>query len=261
MYVNNVARGSDQPCSSDCFAHAKIHDSCRVFPWSIIVSCRLANFERTSWSTQRCHKFRGLRDELATATDFDKFLECPEDNYPGVCNGRSLRMIDCRELGDPDCYKNLGIHVGRNPRIMRSTLGSKDYHELHRRLNEDPPFPCCTCVSWTFGKTRVPESVRNAANCPPKSCRHNCWVRAECSRLVSATDSVTEHRKRPRRESRPDSCRKQESEIDEYYDASNTKHGTLSELAERLGNFHESANALADCLQTRDITRKTGQYG
>ena len=105
--------------------------------WSIIVSCRLANFERTSWSTQRCHKFRRLRDELATATDYDKFLECPEDNYPGVCNGRSLRMIDCRELGDPDCYKNLGIHVGRNPRIMRSTLGSKDYHELHRRLNED----------------------------------------------------------------------------------------------------------------------------
>ena len=30
---------------------------------------------------------------------------------------------------------------------------------------------------------------------------------------------------------------------------SDSKQGTLSELAERLGNFHESANALTNCLQ------------
>ena len=35
---------------------------------------------------------------------------------------------------------------------------------------------------------------------------------------------------------------------------SNTNPGILDELAERLGNFHESACALAVCLQTRDIT-------
>ena len=40
---------------------------------------------------------------------------------------------------------------------------------------------------------------------------------------------------------------------------SDTKQGTLSELAERLGNIHESANALTTCLQTRDTTRKTDQ--
>ena len=38
---------------------------------------------------------------------------------------------------------------------------------------------------------------------------------------------------------------------------SSTNSGNLYELAERLGNLHESANALADCLQTRDVTRKT----
>ena len=27
-------------------------------------------------------------------------------------------MIDCRKLDDPNCDKNLRIHVGRNPRIM-----------------------------------------------------------------------------------------------------------------------------------------------
>ena len=59
-----------------------------------------------------------------------------EDNYPGVCDGCSVWMIDCRKLDDPEHDVKLGIHVGRNPRIMRSILGSKDYHELHSRLYE-----------------------------------------------------------------------------------------------------------------------------
>ena len=36
---------------------------------------------------------------------------------------------------------------------------------------------------------------------------------------------------------------------------SNTDPGILDELAERLGNFHESARALADCLHT--VSRQT----
>ena len=40
---------------------------------------------------------------------------------------------------------------------------------------------------------------------------------------------------------------------------SNLNRAILDELAGRLGNFHESARALADCLQTRDVTRKTDQ--
>ena len=36
-------------------------------------------------------------------------------------------------------------------------------------------------------------------------------------------------------------------------------HGILDELAERLGNFLESARALASCLQKHDVTRKTEQ--
>ena len=33
----------------------------------------------------------------------------------------------------------------------------------------------------------------------------------------------------------------------------------LDELAERLGNIHDSARALASCLQTRDVIHKTDQ--
>ena len=37
----------------------------------------------------------------------------------------------------------------------------------------------------------------------------------------------------------------------------NLNRDILDELAERLENFHDSARALASCLQTRDVTRKS----
>ena len=65
---------------------------------SIIASCGVGNFERTSWSKQHTHKFGGSHDELATAADYDKFVESFEDNYPEVCDARSVWMVDCRKL-------------------------------------------------------------------------------------------------------------------------------------------------------------------
>ena len=89
--------------------------------------------------------------------------------------------------------------------------------------------------------------------------RHYDCVRAECSRLASVTDNVTW--KRPRRESLGQSCtrimRMRATRAMTTPGESSTNPGNLGELAERLGNFHESARALADCLHTRDITRQT----
>ena len=216
--VNNVARDPDQSKFSDCFTHAMVNTRCREFPRSvlqadtIIVSCGLANFERTPWSTQRCHKFWGLYDELATEADYDKFVDSFDDNYPGVCDGRSIWLMDCRKFDDPDCDKSLRIHVGRNPRITRSIMESKYYHELHNRLydgisrffssknvvimicrsgrhrsvaNAELCSNTLTCygrhqhsVSMLhlseidFWKIRVQENVRNAANSLPESSRH-----------------------------------------------------------------------------------------
>ena len=100
--VNNVIHGSGKPCPSDCFTHAMIGDvrlPRRVLKAeTIVVSCRLENFERTSWSKQHTHRFGGSHDELATTADFDKFAESFENNCPEVCDARSLWMIDCRKL-------------------------------------------------------------------------------------------------------------------------------------------------------------------
>ena len=258
--ANNVTRGSDKPCFFfDCFTHAMIDDSCRVLPRSvlqadtIIVSCGQRNFECTSWSTQRSHKFGGLHDELTTGADYDKFLESFEDNSAGVCDGRSVWMIDCRKLDNSDHDENPGIHVGRNSRIMRSIFGSKDYHELHSRPNEGisrffsvKNVVIMICESgrrssvanaelWSstltlYGRYRftvalvrtrfleghvrwkmlgVQQTVcQNFSNTPRlRSC---CmFATHSCDRALEATTTG---------KSRPESRRKQESEIDEYHD-------------------------------------------
>ena len=94
------------------------------------------------------------------------------------------------------------------------------------------------------------ESVRNAES-------------PECSRLAAAIGSEREHWKCPRRESHSQSLERSKNRRStstmNVSTESDTKQGTLSELAERLWNFHESASALTNCLQTRDTTRKMDQ--
>ena len=81
----------------------------RPFPRSvlqadtIIVSCGLANFEVTTWSKHRCHKFWSLRKELTTKADYNKFHGSFEINDNGVSDGRSAWMIESREFNDPEC--------------------------------------------------------------------------------------------------------------------------------------------------------------
>ena len=119
-------------------------------------------------------------------------------------------MTDCRKFDDPDCDKSLRIHVGRNPRIMRSIMESKNYHELRSRLYDcmsrffsSIVFMICrsgrhrsvaNTELWSntltrygrrqhsvsllhlseldFWKIRVQENVRNATSSLPEFSRH-----------------------------------------------------------------------------------------
>ena len=109
----------------DCFTHAMFNvRSCEI-PRSvlqadtIVVSCGIANFEQSSWSTHRRHEFWGrTHGELHTREGYDKFVRSFKDNYPGMCDGRSIWTIDCRKFDDPDNNRSLRKHTGRNPRIM-----------------------------------------------------------------------------------------------------------------------------------------------
>ena len=89
---------------------------------------------------------------------------------------------------------------------------------------------------------------------------HYC-LHAECSGLVSTSDSTTEYWKQLRRESvgrmHEESKSLRSTSIITESAEPNTKQDIFSELAERLRNFHESANALADRLHTGDIISQT----
>ena len=100
---------------------------------TIFASCGLANFEQSSWSTHRRHEFWRSHDELNSGEDYDKFVFSFEDKYTGRCNGRSIWTIYCRKFDDPDNDRSLRKHIGRKPKIMKSILESKNYHELHGR--------------------------------------------------------------------------------------------------------------------------------
>ena len=248
-----------------------------------------------------------------------------EDNYPGVCNGRSIWMIDCRKFDDPDCDKCLRTYVGRSPRIMTSIMGSKNYHELRSRLhNAVSRFFASKNIVIRICRSGRHRCVANAelwSNTLTRYGRHqhsvsllhlselDFWkavkrfrnagqktrilqtdydrVLAECSRLGSMPDSVTDCWKQPRSEDYSESfagkggadgsCRKfgqtccafarwrrslltssekRATSATTMPAESNLYRGILDERADRLVNFHESAGALADCLQTRDDTRR-----
>ena len=174
---------------------------------------------------------RGLTREERVMVQASSNNELATAAYPGVCDGRSVWMADCRELDDPDCDEKPGIHVGRNPRIMRSTIRSKDYHELHSRLYDGMSRflsgknvvimickngrrrPVLNAELWSNTLTRygrLQHSVSllhlseldfwkdtcagKCSECSKQSARifqtHYDCVRAEYSRLLSASDSV-----------------------------------------------------------------------
>ena len=54
--------------------------------------------------------------------------------YPGMCDGRSIWVVDCRKSDDPDNDKSLRKHNGRNPGIKKSISESKNNHALHSRF-------------------------------------------------------------------------------------------------------------------------------
>ena len=111
--VDSAARDSDQSNFPDCFTHAMVNvRSCEIprnmlQADTIVVSCGLANFEQSSSSTHRRHEFWGTHEELHTKEDYDKFVRCFKDNYPGMCNGRSTWTIDCRKFDHPDNDRSL----------------------------------------------------------------------------------------------------------------------------------------------------------
>ena len=101
---NSLARDSDQSTSSDCFTHAMVNVpfvNFRGVCFGLIrLSCRCGLLNGFPGRPQRRHKFWGSHEELETRGR--QVVDSSEDNYPGVCNGRSIWMIVRRKFDDRD---------------------------------------------------------------------------------------------------------------------------------------------------------------
>ena len=89
---------------------------------TIVVSCGLANFEPSPWSTYRRHEVWRTHGELRTKEDSGKFVHSFKDNYPEMCKDRSIWTIDHRKFDDPDNDRSMRKYIGLNPKIMKSIL-------------------------------------------------------------------------------------------------------------------------------------------
>ena len=104
----------------DCFTRAMVNVRGCEIPRkviqaaTIVVSCGLANFAQSSWSTHRRHEFWGMEKELHTKEDNDKFVRSFKDNYLVMCQGRSKWTIFCRKFDDLDNNRSARKHIGRN---------------------------------------------------------------------------------------------------------------------------------------------------
>ena len=110
----------------------------------------------------------------------------------------------------------------------------------------------------------------NCSECSKQSLRvfqaHHEQVKAECSRRVLVPDPVPGRWKRPRPEHAEGTAQPVKDPFDEEDHLPQTSKrqatsasSTPAKLAERFGSFHESARALANCLQKRDVPRETDQ--
>ena len=128
----------------------------------------------------------------------------------------------------------------------------------------DAPFPCCTCLSWVFGKTRVQETVRNAANSLSQFFKH---ATAKPKLSVYDVFSVTGRWKRSRPDHAEGSARPAKDPLD-----GEDQQGSLLCLLRRTQVAESSTNWQSDSRtfttasvhqpvvpQNHDVSRRTDQ--
>ena len=103
---------------------------------TVIVSCGMTNFESTVYTDGKQLKFRThLGDRKVEVDHFRKpkkeyrddvkiFSESFKNNYPTLCQGRDIYIIDCTGFDSPEHDLRLRSHTGNHPTILKSIVES-----------------------------------------------------------------------------------------------------------------------------------------
>ena len=108
---------------------------------------------------------------------------------------------------------------------------------------------------------------QTVSQCSPNILRSSpSWVFTTCSCARSSDRPLErpEYKEGPARQlheedNLPRTSKRQATSATATSAETSTSRGTLDELAERLGNFHDSGRALASCVQKHDVSSKTDQ--
>jgi len=118
---------------------------------TVIVSCGMTNYESTVYTNGRHQTFRKhLGDRKVEVDHFRKpkpgrpndekiFLESFKYNYPELCQGRDIYIVDCTGFENPDHDPKLRSHLGYHPTTLKSIVESPKFAIINKPLRNLKP--------------------------------------------------------------------------------------------------------------------------
>ena len=110
---------------------------------TIIASLGLTNFEEAKYSNGTHTQFKnGIGDHrvssgyLENQGCMEAFRNSLKENYPEMCAGRNIVVIDCTNFVDPDQDKSLRSHTGRHHTTLERLVSNKAFAKINKPLQD-----------------------------------------------------------------------------------------------------------------------------
>ena len=117
---------------------------------SIVVSCGINNCVDSKHSNKSCREFSNwqsktygtmvkaghLSDNPAAR---ERFLRSFRKNFPSLCEGRNIQVVDCTVFRNPGHDEIGRRHTGAHPDIMHNVYTNKLFREVHSDLRSMTP--------------------------------------------------------------------------------------------------------------------------
>ena len=117
---------------------------------SIVVSCGINNCVDSNYSNKSCREFSNWQrqtyrnvvkaDHLSDNPGArERFLRSFRKNFPSLCEGRNIQVVDCTAFRNPGDDETGRRHTGAHPDIMHNVYTHKLFRQVHSDLRSMTP--------------------------------------------------------------------------------------------------------------------------
>ena len=118
---------------------------------SIVVSCGINNCVYSNYSNKSCREFSNWQrqkcrnvvkaDHLSERNTGarERFLRSFRKNFPSLCEGRNIQVVDCTAFRNPGDDETGRRHTGAHPDIMHNVYTHKLFRQVHSDLRKMTP--------------------------------------------------------------------------------------------------------------------------